>query len=246
VLITFDDGYRDNFEIAYPILRSHGVQGVFFLATSMVGSSTVPWWDKIAWLLKTAERRRFTLQFPTRLSVNIERNGLHNSSQSVLRAYKLPGNLDPERCMRELAEAAGSEAMPAEERRFMSWDEAREMIQGGMAIGSHTQSHAVLSQLTPEQQLEELSGARAILKEHLGVEAEVLAYPVGHRDSFSAETQMLAQDAGYRGAFSHYGGINLRGTVSAFDIKRTKVVPQSMSRFCVQAAVCRATTKFWP
>jgi peptidoglycan/xylan/chitin deacetylase (PgdA/CDA1 family) len=246
VLITFDDGYRDNYEIAYPILRAHGVQGVFFLATGMVGSCAIPWWDRIAWLMKTAQRRRFTLQFPSELWVDIERNGLHNSAQSVLRAYKMPGNSDPDRFMRELAEAAKSKEMPAAERRFISWDEAREMIRGGMAIGSHTQSHAVLSQLTAEQQLEELSGSRAILKEQLGVEVEALAYPVGHKGSFSFETQRLAQDAGYRGAFSHYGGTNLRRTISAFDIKREKVVPQSMSRFRVQAAVCKATSKFWP
>jgi len=148
--------------------------------------------------------------------------------------------------MRELAEAAGSEAMPAAKRRFMSWDEVREMISGGMAIGSHTQSHAVLSQLAPEHQLEELSGSRTILKEQLDVEAEVLAYPVGHRDSFSSETQRLAREAGYRGAFSHYGGTNLRGTASPFDIRRMKVVPQSMSRFRVQTAMCKATGRFWP
>jgi peptidoglycan/xylan/chitin deacetylase (PgdA/CDA1 family) len=252
VLITFDDGYRDNYEIAYPILRSHGVQGMFFVATSMVGSSTVPWWDKIAWLMNTAQRRRFTIHLagergtPAALLVDIEKNGLHNSLQSVLRAYKLPGNSDPDRFMRELAEAAGSEAMPAAKRRFMSWDEVREMISGGMAIGSHTQSHAVLSQLAPEHQLEELSGSRTILKEQLDVEAEVLAYPVGHRDSFSSETQRLAREAGYRGAFSHYGGTNLRGTASPFDIRRMKVVPQSMSRFRVQTAMCKATGRFWP
>jgi peptidoglycan/xylan/chitin deacetylase (PgdA/CDA1 family) len=252
VLITFDDGYKDNYEVAYPILRSHGVQGVFFLVTSMVGACAVPWWDRIAWLMKTAQRRRFTLNLsaelgaPAELLVDIERNGLHKSLQSVLRAYKLPGNSDPDRFMRELTEAAESEAIPAAERRFMSWDEARAMIRGGMAIGSHTQSHAVLSRLAPEQQVEELSGSRAILKEKLGIEVEALAYPVGHRGSFSAETQRIAQGAGYCGAFSHYGGTNLRGTISAFDIKRTKVVQQSMSRFRVQTAVCKTMGKFWP
>ena len=54
VLITFDDGYLDNYDIAYPILQSHGAQAVFFLATSMVGSCQVPWWDHIAYLVKTA------------------------------------------------------------------------------------------------------------------------------------------------------------------------------------------------
>jgi len=43
VLMTFDDGYRDNYELAFPILRSHGAQGVFFLITDMVGTGQVPW-----------------------------------------------------------------------------------------------------------------------------------------------------------------------------------------------------------
>ena len=43
VLITFDDGYPDNYEIAFPIFRSHGVQGVFFLCTGIAGSDYIPW-----------------------------------------------------------------------------------------------------------------------------------------------------------------------------------------------------------
>jgi peptidoglycan/xylan/chitin deacetylase (PgdA/CDA1 family) len=246
ILITFDDGYRDNYDIAYPILKSHGVQGVFFLATSMVGSCAVPWWDRIAWVMKTAQRRRFKLHYPAELWVDIDGNGLHESLQFVLKLYKTSDNLDSARFMRELIEAAKGEEVPETERRFLSWDEAREMNRSGMAIGSHTQSHAVLSQLTPQRQFEELSGSRAILKQELGVEVDVLAYPVGHRDSFSDETKRIAQEAGYRGAFSHYGGTNLLGNTSAFDIKRTKVVNQSMNRFRVQSAVCRVTGKFWP
>ncbi len=68
VLITFDDGYLDNYEMAFPILRSHGVQGVFFLATSMVGSCSVPWWDHIAFVMKTAQQRRFLSSLPGRPS----------------------------------------------------------------------------------------------------------------------------------------------------------------------------------
>jgi len=148
--------------------------------------------------------------------------------------------------MRELAEAVQGDPIPQVERRFLNWDEAREMVRGGMAIGSHTHSHVVLSQLEPHQQLEELSQSRTILKAQLGAEVEVLAYPVGHRDSFSEATKAIARDAGYRAAFSHYGGTNQRANASAFDIKRTKVVNQSMNRFQVQTAVCRATGKFWP
>jgi peptidoglycan/xylan/chitin deacetylase (PgdA/CDA1 family) len=135
---------------------------------------------------------------------------------------------------------------PATLRRFLSWDEAREMIGGGMAIGSHTHSHQVLSQLEPERQLEELSRSRAILKEQLGTEADALAYPVGRKASFTDRTQMLARDAGYRAAFSFHGGTNLPGKTSPYDVNRIGVGSQSWSRFRVQTAVCRFVGRFWP
>jgi peptidoglycan/xylan/chitin deacetylase (PgdA/CDA1 family) len=246
VLITFDDGYLDNYEIAYPVLRAQGVQGVFFVATSMVGSCTVPWWDQIAYLVKTARRRRFSLSYPADLAVDLDKNGLTESLQSILKLYKMPENSDPARFIRELAEEAEGEELPTTLRRFLNWDEAREMTRGGMVIGSHTHSHHVLSQLDPERQFDELSRSRAILKEEIGVEADVLAYPVGGRTSFTGQTQKLAQEAGYRAAFSFYGGTNLPGKTSSYDVRRIGIGGQSWSRFQVQAAICRLTGQYWP
>ncbi|MGD0547553.1 MAG: polysaccharide deacetylase family protein [Terracidiphilus sp.] len=246
VLITFDDGYLDNYEIAYPILRSHGAQGVFFLATSIVGSCELPWWDRIAYLVKTARKRRFTLRYPAELAVNIDANGIDASLQSILKSYKRPDNTDPARFLLELAEGVGGEELPATSRRFLDWNEAREMIACGMAIGSHTHSHHVLSQLPPESQRKELSQSRNILKEELGIAADVLASPVGSRSSVTAETQIAARESGYRAAFSFYGGTNLPGKASPFDVNRIGVGGQSMSRFRVQTAFCGFTGSFWP
>jgi len=120
------------------------------------------------------------------------------------------------------------------------------MSKGGMAIGSHTHSHHVLSQLEPDRQYEELSESRAILKEQLGVAADVLAYPVGGRTSFTDQTQTLAREAGYRAAFSYYGGTNLPGKTSPYDVSRISISDQSWSRFRVQKAVCRFTGSYLP
>lgn len=246
VLVTFDDGYLDNYEIAYPILRSHGVQGVFFLATSMVGSCEMPWWDQIAYLVKTARNHRFSLSYPDQLLVDLYEDGLTESLRAILRLYKKPENSDPERFIRELTEQTEGGAVPTTMRRFLNWEEAREMHNGGMAFGSHTHSHIVLSQLKPERQHDELSGSRAILKEQLGNEADVLAYPVGNRDSFTNQTKMLARQIGYRAAFSFYGGTNLPGQISPYDVRRIGIGDQSWRRFRVQADVCRFTTSYWP
>jgi peptidoglycan/xylan/chitin deacetylase (PgdA/CDA1 family) len=135
---------------------------------------------------------------------------------------------------------------PGTLRRFLNWDEAREMSKGGMAIGSHAHSHIVLSQLDPERQSDELSRSRVILKEQLNAEVDVLAYPVGSRTSFTDQTQMLARKAGYRAAFSFYGGTNLPGKTLPYNVNRIGICNQSSNRFRVQTSVCRFTGKFWP
>jgi peptidoglycan/xylan/chitin deacetylase (PgdA/CDA1 family) len=246
VLITFDDGYLDNYEIAYPILRSHGVQGVFFLATGMVGSREIPWWDRIAYLVKTARRRRFSLSYPAKLAIDIDKNGLPISLNSILKSYKQPDNYDPARFVSDLAEESKGDDPRETTRRFLNWDEAREMSRYGMEIDSHTHSHTVLSRLEPERQREELARSRAFILEKLGAEAKALAYPVGHKSSFSGQTQIIAQEAGYRCAFSHYGGMNIQGKTSAYDVKRTKIANQSRNRFQLRASICRSTGIFWP
>jgi peptidoglycan/xylan/chitin deacetylase (PgdA/CDA1 family) len=246
VLITFDDGYLDNYTTAFPILRSHGVQGVFFLVTSFVGSGHVPWWDHIAYLVKTAQNRRFTLRYPDTLAVDLDGDGVTASLRAVLRLYKKPQNSDPTRFIRELAEAAQGAELPGTLRRFLNWDEAGEMIQGGMAIGSHTHSHDVLSQLDPDRQYEELARSRAILQEKLGTGVEALAYPVGARSSFTAETQQAARTAGYRAAFSYHGGTNLPGKTVVYNVSRIPMGDGSWDRFRVQTAVSRATGSYWP
>jgi peptidoglycan/xylan/chitin deacetylase (PgdA/CDA1 family) len=246
VLMTFDDGYLDNYKIAYPILRLHGVQGVFFLATSMVGSCEIPWWDRIAYLVKTAQKRRFSLSYPAKLAIDIDKNGLPKSLNTILKAYKQPYNYDPARFVGELAEESKGDDPPETTRRFLNWDEAREMSKSGMEIGSHTDSHTVLSRLEPERQREELAKSRAILLEQLGTEAKALAYPVGHKDSFSNQTQIIAQETGYRCAFSHHGGINIQGKTCVYNVKRNKVARQSLNRFQIEVSISSAINIFWP
>jgi peptidoglycan/xylan/chitin deacetylase (PgdA/CDA1 family) len=245
-LITFDDGYLDNYDIAFPILKSHQVPAVFFLATDLIGSCAVPWWDHIAFLLKTARRHSFTLRYPSELTVDLSAGGVGRSLDGVLSLFKRPENTDPARFLRELQEAAQADEPPTGVRRFLNWDEARTMIQAGMAIGSHTHSHAVLSQLTEEQQLHELVHSRTILKRDLGIAADALAYPVGSTTAFTETTKSVAKQAGYRTAFSFYGGINLPGANVPYDVKRVSIGGQSKVRFRVQTSTCRLSGRYWP
>ena len=246
VLLTFDDGYLDNYQAAFPVLRAHKVHGVFFLVTQLVGSCHLPWWDRIAYIMRTARRRSFALHYPAYLAVNIDRDGIMISLREVLKLYKKPDMTDGEYFVGELLEVTRGDIPERTIRRFLNWEEARDMLAHGMAIQSHTHSHTVLSQLSTAEQYKELTVSRTILQQELGTDINVLSYPVGIPTSFSEETCRIAQQVGYRGAFSFYGGSNSVSALQRYDIMRVGIGDQSWTRFRVQTAVCRASGHFWP
>jgi peptidoglycan/xylan/chitin deacetylase (PgdA/CDA1 family) len=247
VLITFDDGYLDNYKIAFPVLKSHGAQGVFFLCSNIVGSGHVPWWDHIAYLVKSGSKKKFSLRFPAPLDVDIEKNGMGESLRKILDLYKTPENLDLDRFIRELKEAVGGKELPANTRRFLNWDEAGEMVAGGMAFGAHTHTHAMLSKLGEDEQRRELVQSRAIIGEKLGIKVDSFAYPFGTRAAFTKRTEKIAEETGFRGAFSYYGNMtNRHPFIERFNLKRVSVGSQSWARMRVQTEIGRVTGTFWP
>jgi peptidoglycan/xylan/chitin deacetylase (PgdA/CDA1 family) len=246
VLITFDDGYLDNFSLAFPVLRSHGAQGSFFLTTSFVGSNHVPWWDVIAYIIKNSRKSIIQLQYPERVEFDLRRQSLNEVIMRVLQLYKRPEVKLPERFIQELEGACESSAPSSNaERCFMNWQEAREMQQGGMAFGSHTHTHEILSKLPVERQLEEARQSRETLEMQLNRRVDVLAYPVGGRNCFTPGTIEALKSCGYRAAFSFYGGFNRPGEIQPFNICRVGVGPQSQSRFRLKMALGALTGTRW-
>lgn len=246
ILITFDDGYRDNYTLAFPILRSHGIQGVFFLPTYFVGTNHLPWWDVIAFVVRRSRHRQIHLQYPVTCSFDLDREDLSDVLRRILMLFKRPEMTDPEQFLSALEQACGAgRAGESSERCFLNWEEAREMQEGGMAFGSHTHSHEILSKLSPARQCEELATSRQILEQHLNGPIDTLAYPVGARHAFSAEMVTGLRQAGYRCAFSQYGGLNQPGRTEQFDVQRHAVDRESLQRLRLQTALGAVTGKRW-
>lgn len=220
VAITFDDGYLDNYEHAFPILKSHGLAASFFVPTAFVGSKLLPWWDGIAWAVRNTSRDVLELTYPKPVTIRIDHADPAPAIRSVLRAFKRERNVMLDAFLAGV-EGACDLTLPAEapERQFMSWEDAAEMQRGGMAIGSHAHSHRILGHLSADEQLEECEASRALLRKN-DLVADCLAYPVGSVLSFTSATKSCVEQAGYRSAFSNYGGLNLPDEMSRFDVKR--------------------------
>ncbi|MCW5963107.1 MAG: polysaccharide deacetylase family protein [Bryobacterales bacterium] len=246
-LITFDDAYLDNYEIAFPILKSIGIPAVFFVPTAFIGTGRVPWWDAIAFLLKNSRRRIFPLAYPTMIKIDLESNPLLLELSRLLAMYKQPSMTDGERFLSELAEACEA-SLPgvSAERSFCNWLELRQMLDAGMAVEAHTHTHPILSQLPEDQQQIELATCSNLIKERLGLAPRTLAYPVGMHSSFTEATKHAATRAGFKAAFSFYGGMNSFPLRDPLDLRREAVGYQSIERFRSQVATGRAWGGIWP
>jgi peptidoglycan/xylan/chitin deacetylase (PgdA/CDA1 family) len=246
VLITFDDGYIDNYQVAFPVLRRHGAQAVFFLPTAFIGAERIPWWDVIAYVVKRSKTTRISLSYPENKIFDLERDGERRTIMLILRLYKQPAMQDHDRFLEDLERACESSRPRADAQRcFLNWDEAREMTRHGMAFGSHTHSHELLSKLSAERQQDELARSREIIERELRVNIDTLAYPVGARHTFTPTTVEMARKTGYRAAFSFYGGFNKPGTIQPFDICRQGIDGQSLPRFRLQTSLGYATARHW-
>lgn len=232
VFLTFDDGYRDNFDEAFPVLKRHGVSASFFLPTAFVGTGVLPWWDVIAYLIKNARTERLVLSYPEPSEFDLAAEPVPRIIMRVLWLFKRPDMTDPERFVSELEAACGCPRPDtAAERCFLNWDEARAMQAAGMCFGSHTHTHPILSKLPLRTQRDELATSREILEGELRRTIDTLAYPVGQRDSFSRDTFTALKDTGYTAAFSFYSGVNRPGAVERYDILRGAAEPESRAMF---------------
>jgi peptidoglycan/xylan/chitin deacetylase (PgdA/CDA1 family) len=194
VLITFDDGYRDNYARALPILRAHGATATFFLTTGFLDRPRLAWWDEVAWMVHASGRDG--TEIPLLLD----------------RAKALPGT-QRDVFLERLARDTGAGRAPAEiaEGQWMTWDMARELLAAGMTVGGHTVSHPILARLDEDAQRAEVDGCRARLEAELGIPMRWFSYPNGDRSSFDARSRAIVAAAGVELAFAFHPGFVRRG-----------------------------------
>lgn len=100
----------------------------------------------------------------------------------------------------------------------LTWEEMREMLEGGIAFGSHTRHHFYLPDLSPEVQQDEIRGSKRILEQHLGVPIDFFAYPIG---GFNDRIKAMLREAGYKAACATNRGYD-RYNKDVFELKRIR------------------------
>ncbi len=208
VLVTFDDGYHDNYDVAYPILKEHRIPAVFFVTTGYLDRPSLPWWDEIAWMVRTARVPRFPKNPWFTEPVLLDEPDRETSIRKLLAVYKRLSGLVTDEFLNFIAESLRTGRATDEIARglWLTWDQVREMRAGGMSFGGHTVNHPILSSLPAESQRFEISECKRRIEQELNKPVRAFSYPVGGRESFDATTRQLLAEAGYQWGFTYTGG----------------------------------------
>lgn len=217
VMLTFDDGYRDNHDIALPLLRAHGLRAAFFPATGFLDHPRAAWWDELAWMVRHAKH-------PPR--------DAEAAIAALTARYQTLAPAEAHALLDEVAQRTGAGRCPAAAAagEWMTWDMVRELRDAGMWIGGHTVDHPILATLSLEEQAAQIDGCAARLEAELGEPMRWFAYPVGHRQAFTQATGRLLTGRGVAAAFSFYGGHQPSGQWNPADVPRTHVGPRCDER----------------
>jgi peptidoglycan/xylan/chitin deacetylase (PgdA/CDA1 family) len=222
-LITFDDGYIDNYSLAYPLLKANGVPAVFFIATDFIEKDIIPWWDEIAYLLQVSNQKSVKLdnwENPVPLS---SQKGKY--VKEVLQRIKLDSSktMDEKIINLKLALNLKADYSPPHKDLFMNWIMLKEMQNNGMSIGSQSCSHSIMSHLSVDEQKHEAAHSMKVLSEKMGKNITCFAYPVGGESAFTAVTEQILEESGYTLGFSFIPGINRSLNNNSFHLKRFSV-----------------------
>jgi len=226
LLVTFDDGYRDNFDTALPILLRHGIPATFFVATDYVDRRVPFWWDVVTRVLKMTTRERVVLEYPEHAEWPMRGQPARAAAiRRALRIVKDVPRLDLDRFLGELQRAAGVGIDPGEARwladaTVMTWDHVRALRAAGMDVQSHTRTHRVLQTLDPATLADELYGSRRTLEDVLGEPVRAISYPVGKSLREAHDVRAAVRAAGYELGFSNGTGIDSVRRLDPLDVKR--------------------------
>jgi len=204
-LITFDDGYQDNYQYAYPILKERNLGATIFLTTNFLDEDFIFYWDLAAYCIHKTKKKVVEI---SRLGEFSWQNGEEYSViQEIVNRIKYLSPMEIPKVLAELSERLGVEV---DENYFktlsLSWDQVLEMANNGIDIGSHTVSHPILSNIPVERAQIEISESKNRIEEILRKDVQSIAYPNGQVGDYTNKVVSLVRESGYKIAYSLISG----------------------------------------
>jgi peptidoglycan/xylan/chitin deacetylase (PgdA/CDA1 family) len=213
VVVTFDDGFADNYEVALPILNRYGIPATFYIMVDAVANGVLPWYCRLRFAFNTTKNREWQHLKGERTypltSPEERRTALTAAWESGARTT---GSVQQE-FVSGVEESLDVEPASLEHGLMLDWDQVRSLRKAGHTVGAHTLSHPNVAQISQSEARSEILGSKKKLEAELGEPIGHFSYPhPALNPQWSEQTLQITREAGFDSAV-----LTTRGPVRAGD-----------------------------
>jgi peptidoglycan/xylan/chitin deacetylase (PgdA/CDA1 family) len=237
VVVTLDDGYRDNLTNALPIAESKGVPITIFVTSGILGNHNGFWWDRLGTLLRARPPHVTEIDLPVggrNVRLPLGSSGIRADLDSV-RGHLLPLPVaDIERALDAVSEQWQVGSAPPPDAGTLSPEDLRQLAASDtVTIGAHTVDHVRLRDRPAGEQQDTISGSKRDLEQSIGQAVSHFAYPFGGHADFDDRSVDAARSAGFDTACTTLPG-TARSSADLYRLPRRLVMDWGRLRFRVQ------------
>jgi peptidoglycan/xylan/chitin deacetylase (PgdA/CDA1 family) len=207
IVVTFDDGYRDNYEVALPILNRLGIPATFYVTVDCVERRTLPWPSRLRFSFRTTRKKIWV--DPTGVNWSLV------SPEERERAYlaacdefcKLAGPVLEDQ-LNQTEVNLDAKISNESSRLMMDWGQVKTLVSKGHLVGSHTMTHPNLAFLQVEDVRRELSDSKHKIETRVGAPVQHVSYPCpALYPNWTQQTIDESESAGYKTAVTTADGL---------------------------------------
>lgn len=235
VVISFDDGFLDNYELVYPELKRYGFKATFFIIGNTQAQPGLIWHHLLYHILDQASGERFVAKIPG--VIDFQTNKLDNVSKTrvarLLRDYFISLPQDAKMThLSSLCEANMIRTPKPHTDIYMTSSQLETLADEGNVLGAHSMNHDSMASLPDVQERKEINESKKVIDGISRTAFVPFSYPFGTRESFDRETQAALKKNGISCAVTTIEGLNGR-SCDLFALKRIEVGNFDRAQFAV-------------
>ncbi len=218
LILTFDDGYADNYDDMLPVLQDHNTTATVYVATEFIDDQKLFWVDRIAFKINKSEGEKLSL-LDGKYSFNIDKN---NKKEVIYKVINICSRIPDELFRVVICEIYSQLLKEPNSNEFnlakpLSWNQVTSLSNSGIEIGAHTVTHGFLNNMTYSEQVFELKTSKEKIEKEIGKPIVSAAYPAG---MYNQETLKVTNELGFDFA------CNYKHAIAKFDNKIRYELPR--------------------
>jgi len=206
IAITFDDGYLDNFENAFPILKQFCLPATIFLVTGVLDSQSHIWHDRVFDAFRRTNAGAIAIEGKEYSLRNLTEK--RTVLDTLLRTLRMCNPRDRDELIQQLVTRLGVPEQRCVNGKKLSWKEIEEMSKDKITFGAHTVTHPILTRMPLAEAVVEIMTSKEAIEKAQRFPVRLFAYPNGGRNDFNESIKQVLREAGFLCAVTSLWGNN--------------------------------------